>query len=90
MLPSRRVAAITAEAVEAAILSAVAARPHGSVCPSEVARALWPDDWRARMDKVRAASARLQAAGRLRVTQRGREVEVASARGPVRLSLPPG
>lgn len=75
-------------AVAAAILALVAARGAGrSACPSEVARALSPD-WRALMPLVRAEAARLGAEGRIRVTQRGRTVDPAGARGPVRLALP--
>lgn len=72
--------------IEAAILDAVAARGAGrSICPSEVARAL-DEDWRALMPQVRAAAARLSAAGRLRVTQRGAAVDALTARGPIRLA----
>ena len=54
----------------AAILARVAARgPDKSVCPSEVARATWPDNWRGHMDEVRAAARVLAKAGRIRVTQ---------------------
>ena len=76
--------------IEAAILAAVAARGHGrSVCPSEVARAL-SADWRTLMPQLRAAAARLVAAGRLRVTQRGEAVDALAARGPIRLAAAPG
>lgn len=76
-------------AVEAAILALLAERrPGASICPSEVARRLDPDDWRPRLAEVRAAAAALAAAGRLVVTQRGRPVDPASARGPIRLRAP--
>lgn len=81
--------------VEAAILELAQARgPERSVCPSEVARALAPDQaaWRALMPAVRAAAGRLRAKGLIRVTQRGQAVEAENARGPIRLShaRPPG
>jgi hypothetical protein len=77
------------EEVEAAILAAVAARGAGrSICPSEVARALAPQDWRPLMPAVRDAAARLAAAGRIAVTQGGRAVDAGAARGPIRLGLP--
>ncbi|MEO9102893.1 MAG: DUF3253 domain-containing protein [Burkholderiaceae bacterium] len=65
-------------------------RPEATVCPSEVARALLPPDdaqsWRAAMPAVRRVAARLAAAGRLRVTQRGVPVAHAeNAGGPIRL-----
>lgn len=66
------------------ILQLVAGRK--SICPSEVARAL-ADDWRPLMPDVRAAAAELAAEGRLVVTQRGKVVDLATVRGPVRLAL---
>jgi hypothetical protein len=56
-----------------------------SICPSEAARAVSPNDWRALMQRVRAAARRMAAAGELEVTQGGRVVDAASARGPIRL-----
>ena len=74
--------------VAAAILTAVAARAAGkSICPSEVARLL-AEDWRPLMPAVRAAAARLAAAGVLRVTQKGAAVDAMTARGPIRLAAP--
>jgi hypothetical protein len=74
--------------VAAAILAAVAARgPGKSVCPSEVARML-AADWRPLMPAVRAAAARLAAAGLVRVTQKGPTVDPLTARGPIRLAAP--
>jgi hypothetical protein len=71
-----------------AILGLLERRAPASVCPSEVARAVAPDDWRPLMPRVRAAAARLAAAGRIRVTQGAREVDAIAARGPIRLRLP--
>ena len=76
------------DAVEAAILEAVHRRGAGrTLCPSEVARAMAPDDWRGLMPSVRAAAARLAADGAIAVTQRGNPVDPATARGPIRLGL---
>lgn len=61
-------------------------RAGGTICPSEVARALDPGDWRSRMDDVRRVAAKLVSDGEVIVTQRGREVDVATARGPVRIA----
>lgn len=49
---------------------------NSSICPSEVARALEPDeaDWRALMPRVREVAAELRAAGRLRLTRGGIDV----------------
>ncbi|MCL6609448.1 MAG: DUF3253 domain-containing protein [Geminicoccaceae bacterium] len=82
----------SAEAIAVAIRAALAARrPGASLCPSEIARALAPQEgaWRALMPVIRAVAARLAAAGELRVTQRGRPVDALAARGPIRLSRSP-
>ncbi|MQA32888.1 DUF3253 domain-containing protein [Modestobacter roseus] len=60
-------------------------RPGTSICPSEAARAVGADDWRALMP---AAAGRLAARGAVVVTQGGQVVDVGTARGPVRLRRP--
>ena len=60
-----------------------------SACPSEVARAVDPADWRALMPGVRRVAAALVRAGEIAVTQRGVAVDPATARGPIRLRLAP-
>ncbi|MCS6779991.1 MAG: DUF3253 domain-containing protein [Geminicoccaceae bacterium] len=82
---------ISAERIAAAIREAVAARgPGKSLCPSEIARSLAAEEaaWRALMPAVRAVAARLAETGELLVTQRGRPVDPATAKGPIRLALP--
>jgi hypothetical protein len=77
--------------IAAAILDLAHARgPGKTICPSEAARRLDPDAWRALMPAVREAAARLQDQGRITVTQRGRPVDPRTAKGPIRLGLPPG
>jgi hypothetical protein len=75
--------------VEQAILELLERRSlDASICPSEVARMLFADgDWRAEMERVRMAARRLQRAGRIQVTQKGRAVDPSRARGPIRLRL---
>lgn len=81
---------VTDEAIEAAILSAVAARGEGkTVCPSEPARAL-SQDWRALMPRVRAVAGRLVRDGRLVATRRGEPVDPEAPGGPIRLRAPSG
>ena len=60
-------------------------RPEATICPSEAARAVDPEGWRELMPAARAAAGRLAAAGGVEVTQRGEVVDVATARGPVRV-----
>lgn len=63
-------------------------RPDASICPSEAARAVDPDGWRELMPAARDAAGRLAAAGEVEVTQGGAVVDVAGARGPVRVRRP--
>ncbi|MBA8960371.1 DUF3253 domain-containing protein [Rhodococcus opacus] len=58
---------------------------NSSICPSDVARAVAPDDWRPLMEPVREAARRLADAGEVEVTQKGAVVDPGSARGPIRI-----
>ena len=60
-------------------------RPGATICPSDAARAVDPDGWRPLMDAARAAAQRLVDAGVVDVTQGGEVVDLATARGPVRI-----
>jgi hypothetical protein len=72
--------------LEQAIDALLDDRPPGAtICPSEAARAVDPEGWRELMPAARAAAGRLAAAGQVEVTQRGEVVDVATARGPVRV-----
>lgn len=74
------------KAIETLILTLVEQRgPGKTICPSEVARAIDPEDWRPLMAAVRAVAASMAADGRVQVTQRGEVVDINTARGPVRL-----
>ena len=59
--------------------------PDKTICPSDAARAVAGDRFRPLMDGARAAAAELVAAGEIEVTQRGQVVDLAHARGPIRL-----
>ena len=63
-------------------------RPEASICPSEAARAVDSEGWRDLMPAARAAAGRLAGAGAVEVTQGGAVVDVATARGPVRVRRP--
>ncbi|MFG6278674.1 DUF3253 domain-containing protein [Microbacterium sp. 5K110] len=70
----------------ASIRSLLAARAEGAtICPSEVARAVGGDEWRALMPSARDAARVLAEEGEVEVTQRGEVVDVTTARGPVRI-----
>lgn len=75
-----------AAAIERAMLGLLRDRHPKTVCPSEVARALDPDDWRTWMQPVRDVAAALVARGTIDITQRGRVVKP-GARGAIRLRL---
>jgi hypothetical protein len=78
----------TDQALEQAIIYLLAIRGGATICPSEAARRVSPEDWRPLMDRTRAAARRLHHAGQIHVTQRGEIVDPESARGPIRLRLP--
>ena len=72
--------------LEAAIVDLLDERAAGaSICPSEAARRIDPEGWRALMEPVREAARRLVAAGVAEVVQRGRVVDAATAHGPIRI-----
>ncbi len=57
-----------------------------SICPSEVVRRLYPENWREKMDEVRSVAKELVEKKLIEVTQKGKAVQ-ADARGPIRLRL---
>jgi hypothetical protein len=61
--------------------------PGKTICPSEVARALFPDRWRDEMPRIRDVARGLARAGAIVVTQAGQEVDLDDARGAIRLRL---
>ncbi|CAH0239594.1 hypothetical protein SRABI02_02897 [Plantibacter cousiniae] len=56
-----------------------------SICPSDVARAVGGDDWRALMDDTRRVAWRLVEEGRVRITQGDEAVDRETVRGPIRI-----
>ena len=78
------------EALERTVLALLAQRrPGATICPSEAARTVGGDDWRDLMDDARAAAARLVERGDVEVTQGGEVVDLATARGPIRIRRAP-
>jgi hypothetical protein len=79
------------EAIEQEILRQTAERgPGKSICPSEVARALAPEEdaWRRLMGQVRAAAIRLARQGKVEVLRKGKPVDPdAEIRGVIRLRI---
>ncbi|MFE7461278.1 DUF3253 domain-containing protein [Streptomyces sp. NPDC012600] len=77
----------TDQRLEQAILELLDRRgPTATICPSDAARAVHGGDgWRALMEPARRAARRLVAAGEVEITQGGRPVDPAEARGPIRV-----
>jgi hypothetical protein len=78
-------------AIAAAILRQAAGRgAEKSICPSEVARALAPEEdaWRRLMGPVRAAAIALAREGRIEVLRKGKPVDPGQeVRGVIRLRI---
>ena len=71
--------------LERAILALLEQRqPSATICPSEAARLVDADDWRDLMEPARRAARRLEAEGRVIITQRGKRVDPGAA-GPIRV-----
>jgi hypothetical protein len=79
------------DAIATEILRQTAARgADKSICPSEVARALAPEEdaWRRLMGTVRAAAIRLAREGQVEVLRKGKPVDpAAEIRGVIRLRI---
>ena len=72
--------------LERTILELLAARKDGAtICPSDAARAVGGDEWRHLMQPARDAAGRLVEADEVDITQGGRVVDLASAKGPIRI-----
>ena len=56
-----------------------------TICPSDVARALWPLEWRFHMEEVRQVAVELRAEERIEICQKGLAVEGNQFTGPIRL-----
>ncbi|MES2280911.1 MAG: DUF3253 domain-containing protein [Pseudomonadota bacterium] len=60
--------------------------PPATICPSEAARALEPDEWRLLMPQVRAVAIIMAKSGVLDIRQRGKTMSPDKPlRGPIRL-----
>ncbi|KMO75346.1 uncharacterized protein DUF3253 [Mycobacterium sp. BK558] len=73
--------------LEAAILALAGHRgPRSSTCPSDAARAVGGEQWRALMDDARDTARALARAGLVEITQRGEVLDPdADWRGPIRI-----
>ncbi|MDO4239284.1 DUF3253 domain-containing protein [Micrococcus sp.] len=75
------------ERLAAAMRALLRRRGEGkTICPSDAARVVGGEDWRDLMPVAREVAGELAAAGVVVVTQKGEAVDMAAARGPVRLA----
>lgn len=58
-----------------------------TICPSEVARSMFPLNWRKHMDEVRQVAIGLQHEGKVTITQKGEPVDVNHIKGPIRIKI---
>jgi len=61
--------------------------PGKSICPSEAAKALSPDNWHPEMHKVREAGRALSDEGLIEVTRKGKPVDPHTVKGVIRYRL---
>jgi len=74
------------EAIIESILSAAEARgSEKTFCPSEIARELFPKDWRAHMQEVINVAISLQNQGKVLITQKGKAIDLNDIKGPIRI-----
>lgn len=61
--------------------------PEKSTCPSEIARMLFPDNWRKHMKNVVDVAIDLHNQGKVVITQKGLSVDVNHLKGPIRIKI---
>ena len=58
-----------------------------STCPSEIARMLFPGDWRKHMKEVVGVAIDLQRQNKVVITQKGVPIDVDLIKGPIRIKI---
>ena len=58
-----------------------------STCPSEIARMLFPGDWRKHMKEVVDVAIELHNQGKVAITQKGIPIDVDHIKGPIRIKI---
>lgn len=61
--------------------------PEKTICPSEAARDVFPENWREKMDEVRDAAVELAEEGEIEILQKGECVDPHDFQGPIRLRV---
>lgn len=71
--------------IESILSTAVARGPEKTFCPSEIARELFPKDWRAHLQEVVEVAIALQKQGKVLITQKGEAIDIDHIKGPIRI-----
>ena len=58
-----------------------------STCPSEIARLLFPEEWREHMKNIMDVAIDLHNQGKVVITQKGIPIDVNHIKGPVRIKI---
>ena len=58
-----------------------------STCPSEIARMLFPDDWRNHMDEIIDVAIDMHKQGKVQITQKGLPIDITHIKGPIRIKI---
>lgn len=58
-----------------------------SICPSEVAREMFGNNWREKMQTVRDAAYDLAAENQVTIMQKGKKVDPEKVEGPIRIKI---
>jgi hypothetical protein len=72
---------------ETILVLAIQRGSQKTICPSEVARKLWPGNWRPHMEAVRKAAFNLRKEGKVRILQIGVDVNDHEVVGPIRIAI---
>jgi hypothetical protein len=75
------------EVADAIIAMAAERGGDKTICPSEVARALFAPNWRKHMEQVRDIAITLQQQGKVSIMQKGVPVDIKNIKGPIRIKI---
>lgn len=75
------------DVAEVIIRMATERGPGKTICPSEVARAMFAQNWRNHMNEIRDTAIKLQQQGKVSITQKGVEISVEDIKGPIRIKI---
>lgn len=75
------------DVAEVIIRMATERGPDKTICPSEVARDMFAQNWRNHMNEIRDAAIKLQQQGKVSITQKGVEISVEDIKGPIRIKI---